>query len=112
MAVSSTCRCPRPAVSVSAVSAVSAVMIDSRRSPSEVVHSIGWNPNPALKCAAVGGLVFSGGTSTSCGVDVQHHRSRPRRVAAALTWASDVSAVVSSAAVMSPVSGSAQMWAL
>ena len=28
------------------------------------------------------------------------------------TWASDVSAVVSSAAVMSPVSGSAQMWAL
>ena len=28
------------------------------------------------------------------------------------TWASDVSAVVSSTAVMSPVSGSAQMWAL
>ena len=38
-------------------------MIDSG-SPSEVAHSIGWNPNPALKCAAAPAL-FSECTSTS-----------------------------------------------
>ena len=38
-------------------------MIDSG-SPSSVAHSIGWNPNPALKCAAAPAL-FSECTSTS-----------------------------------------------
>ena len=38
-------------------------MIDSG-SPSEVAHNIGWNPNPALKCAAAPAL-FSECTSTS-----------------------------------------------
>ena len=38
-------------------------MIDSG-SPSEVAHSIGWNPNPPLWCAAARAL-FSECTSTS-----------------------------------------------
>ena len=57
-------------------------MIDSG-SPSEVAHSIGWNPNPALKCAAAPAL-FSECTSTSVESMSKNHRSRPRRVAAAL----------------------------
>ena len=46
-------------------------MIDSG-SPSEVAHSIGWNPNPALKCAAAPAL-FSECTSTS----VESDATRP-----------------------------------
>ena len=58
-------------------------MIDSG-SPSEVAHSIGWNPNPALKCAAAPAL-FSECTSTSVESMSKTTAADPRVAAAAPT---------------------------